>query len=136
MENESGSEQGYVCVLRNINFRVHSIIFCRDIELVHFPWRYQRMESRAKQGKVVICIQIKNLNDEILVGGEPTSIWKILSLQVEGKAFPAPNVINGVAREPQGEKFARDFRRHVPSTFLNDIEYSYLSAFVIICAEL
>jgi len=32
------------------------------------------VEFRAEQGKVAICIQIKNLNDEILVGREPTSI--------------------------------------------------------------
>jgi len=32
------------------------------------------VELHAEQRKVAICIQIKNLNDEILVGGEPTSI--------------------------------------------------------------
>lgn len=32
--------------------------------------------TRAGQGQLAICIQIKNLNDEILVGEEPTSIQR------------------------------------------------------------
>lgn len=58
----------------------------------------------AGQGKLAICIQIKNLNDKILVGRKPTSIRGIPSVRCNFKrmAVPAPNVINGVERgEPK-----------------------------------